>query len=81
MTSALIAFLMARATIRANQTTARGLATLNLIERSESTEYYQERYVAFRDARQDENGLSALFSPSNAVLQKQRRLVLEMLNH
>ncbi len=81
MVSAFVATMVARSTIRANRATTRKLATLNLIERSESTEYYQERYIAFRDARQDPNGMTALFDPTNSALKSQRRLVLEMLNH
>ena len=81
ITSAIVGTWIARTTIKANRDTARKLATLNLIERSESTEYYQERYIAFRDARQDQNGLTALFDPTNSALKSQRRLVLEMLNH
>lgn len=79
--SAFTAVMVARTTVKANRITTRKLATLNLIERSESTEYYQERYIAFRDARQDPDGMTALFDPSNPALTGQRRLVLEMLNH
>ena len=74
------AFIAWRALL-ANREMARKRATLDYIERSESTEYYQKRYSAFRDARNASSDLSDLFDPKNDALKTQRRLVLDFFNH
>jgi hypothetical protein len=67
--------------IRSNAAIARKRATLDLIERSESTEYYQRSYAAFTEVRKDPSGLMQLAEISNPHLLEQRQRVLNFLNH
>jgi hypothetical protein len=80
--SALSAGVLAWFTIRSNRSMARKQATLALIERNKSTEYYQALSIAFAEIRSDrENGFEQLKTPSNPQIKEQRRKVLEYLNH
>lgn len=67
--------------ISANKDIARKRATLDIIERRQSTEFYQDLYLAFKQVRQDPTGFEQIKDPSSPVLQEQRRKVLEYLNH
>ena len=59
---------------------ARMRATLDLIERTESQEYYQELATNFKDVR-DSNCFEALENRTNKAIQEQRSDVLAFLNH
>ncbi|MFO7854483.1 MAG: DUF4760 domain-containing protein [Paracoccaceae bacterium] len=67
--------------IRENRAIARRRATLDLIERSESSDYYRRAAAAFSAVRRDPQGFEPLFAPTNPELQAQRRRVLDFLNH
>jgi hypothetical protein len=60
---------------------ARKRATLDFIERSESTPHYRELYRAFTDVRKDPDGLMQLARPTNPQLLRQRENVIDYLNH
>ena len=60
---------------------AKKRATLDFIERSESTEYYQSLYMAFTEVRKDDGGLVQLRSPTNPELKRQRKKIIDYLNH
>lgn len=71
--------------IKSNREIARKRATLDFIERSESTDYYQAAHKAFTEIRTDSTGDSDGFqqikSPTNPTLMSQRKQVLNYLNH
>nr|WP_255670755.1 DUF4760 domain-containing protein [Cognatishimia sp. F0-27] len=79
--SAVMAALISLRAIAANKEIARKRATLDLIERSESTEYYQSLHRAFTAVRRDEGGLAQLKVVTNPDLMLQRQRVLNFLNH
>lgn len=79
--SAITAFLVARLTIRANQDIARKRATLDLIERSMSTEHYLAIHAAFRESLGRKAGLEEIIAPSLPAMSDQRRKVIAFLNH
>lgn len=79
--SATTAAYLSLKSIRSNREIALKRATLDLIIRSESTEYYQSLYRAFTDIRKDDAGFSQIFSPSNPEIVKQRQMVINYLNH
>lgn len=79
--SAIAAGYLSIESIRANRDIARKKATLDLIERTASTEYYQKSYVAFRDIRTSDDGFEQIFNPSNNAMIKQRQMVISFLNH
>jgi hypothetical protein len=55
-------------------------ATLDLIERTESQEYYQQLSETFKEVRKS-NSFGALTDPNNATFKTQRTQVLFFLNH
>ncbi|WP_415919409.1 DUF4760 domain-containing protein [Tateyamaria sp. SN6-1] len=67
--------------IAANKEVARKRATLDMIERTETTEHYQSLYKAFTDVRKDEGGFEQLKTVTNPQLLEQRRKVIAYLNH
>ncbi|MEO4043658.1 DUF4760 domain-containing protein [Hoeflea sp. CAU 1731] len=79
--SALSAGVLSWISINTNREIARKRATLDLIERSESTEYYQELYRAFTDIRKDNGGFEQIIYPTNPEVIKQRQMVINYLNH
>ena len=79
--SALAAGVISVRAIAANKEIARKRATLDLLERSESTEYYQSIYSAFLDARKSADGFAPLMDPGSEVLRDRRRKVVNFLNH
>ncbi len=60
---------------------ARLKATLDLIEGSESKEYYQTRYRAFRQFRRDAAFRDSVLHPANPPAQDDRDKCLDYLNH
>ncbi|MEO1641561.1 MAG: DUF4760 domain-containing protein [Pseudomonadota bacterium] len=78
--SAVTAWLVSRRVIRANQAIARKRATLDLIERSESTDFYLSVYSTFREVLTSEGGFDAITDPKVPILQEQRRKVIAFLN-
>ncbi|WP_299628010.1 DUF4760 domain-containing protein [uncultured Tateyamaria sp.] len=79
--SACAAAIISITSIRSNKEIARKRATLDLIERSETTEHYQSLYKAFTDVRKDDGGFEQLKSVTNPQLLEQRRKVIAYLNH
>ena len=79
--AATIAAIISVKSIQANKEVARKRATLDLIERSESTEHYQSLYAAFSQVRKDPAGLMQLADITNPNLLEQRQKVLNYLNH
>ena len=74
--------LVACATIFWNRRIARLKATLDLIEGSESKEFYQERYAAFREYRKDANNRRAILAEKRDFETQQKRdMCLDFLNH
>ena len=80
-TAATVAATISVISILSNKKVARQRATLDLIERSESTEYYQALYAAFTQVRKDPAGLMQLAEITNPHLMEQRQKVLNFLNH
>lgn len=79
--SGITAFLVSNRTIRANQDIARKRATLDLIERSESTEFYLSVYAAFREVLASDAGFEQIKDPTMPAIMEQRRKVIAFLNH
>lgn len=79
--SGLTAFWVSNRTIRANQDIARKRATLDLIERSESTEFYLSIYAAFREVLATGAGFDEIKNPEMPAMKEQRRKVIAFLNH
>ncbi len=79
--SALTAAVISIVSIKANKKIARQRATLDLIERSESTEYYQATYQAFTQVRKDAAGFDQLINATNPQVTEQRQKVISYLNH
>ena len=74
--------------IRWNRRLARMRATLDVIERTESTEFYQSCHKVFRGRRMSGKGFDDLSHPENAPsegvrekLEDERQKVLDYLNH
>ena len=70
--------------IRKNQDVNRRRATIDLIEKSESSEYYRQILKTFKahcPEDQTPEQLARLASPSNAAQQKIRREVQQYINH
>ncbi|ABD53531.1 hypothetical protein Jann_0614 [Jannaschia sp. CCS1] len=80
LVSALTAFWVSSRTIRANQDIARKRATLDLIERSVSTEYYLLIYSTFREVLDSPSGFEQITDPQMPALVEQRRKVIAFLN-
>lgn len=79
--SAVVAAFISVSSIRANKEIARKRATLDLIERSESTEYYQDLYRSFTEVRKDPRGLEQLVDVTNPEMVRQRQKVINYFNH
>lgn len=79
--SAIVAGVFSWLSIKSSRDVARKRATLDLIERSESTQYYQEVYVAFTEVRKDGDCFNQIRNPTNPELIKQRQKVINYLNH
>jgi hypothetical protein len=79
--SALSAGVISITSILSSKSVAKKRATLDMIERSESTEYYQSLYVAFSQVRKDPAGLMQLVDITNPHLLEQRQKILNFLNH
>lgn len=79
--SGITAFWVSNRTIRANQGIARKRATLDLIERSESTEFYLSVYAAFREVLVSDAGFEQIKNPTMPAMMEQRRKVIAFLNH
>ena len=79
--SAITAFLVSNRTIRANQDIARKRATLDLIERSVSTDHYLTIYSAFRESLTNAAGFEQIIDPKLPAMAEHRRKVIAFLNH
>ena len=81
LVSALTAFFVSSRTIRANHTIARKRATLDLIERSVSTEHYLDIHATFREVLDSKSGFEQIADPQMPAMLEQRRKVIAFLNH
>ncbi|WP_461429252.1 DUF4760 domain-containing protein [Gymnodinialimonas sp.] len=79
--SGITAFWVSNRTIRANQDIARKRATLDLIERSESTDFYLSVYAAFKEVLASNAGFEQIKDPTMPAVMEQRRKVIAFLNH
>jgi hypothetical protein len=75
------AVVMAAFAISANREIARNRATLDYIERYESTDFYQKISEAFHSIRRRPNGFDDLFVPQTDDNKKLRYSVIQYLNH
>ena len=64
-----------------NSEMARKRATLDMIEKAESNDYYLKIYTAFKNATADEASFKAIYNPGSDMLKEQRNLVIAFLNH
>lgn len=76
-----ISLVMARLTIETNRRIARVKATLDLIETTESSEYYQRLYQAFKRYRTDIEFKKVVLSPRTDEDKKSRLQCWDFLNH
>ena len=79
--SAFVAAIISIRSIRSNKQISKQRATLDLIERSESTQYYQNLYRAFTQIRKDKAGFEQLIDVTNPQVMDQRQKVISYLNH
>jgi hypothetical protein len=81
-TVALVGVAVAISAVWWNRHIARLKATADLIEGSESKQYYQDRYEAFRDYRRsDDQQRNAIADPDNNETHSIRSKCLDFLNH
>ncbi len=73
--------LVALGAIYWNRKVARLKATLDLIEGSESKDYYQQRYRAFREFRRGGAYRSGVLSPQSDADRLNRDMCFDFLNH
>jgi hypothetical protein len=67
--------------IQANREIARNRATLDYIERTESTAYYQEISKTFHSFRSNPKGFSDILNPADEPAKQLRRAVVQYINH
>src|ERR1043166_5441396 len=72
---------MAAVAVSANREIARNRATLDYIERYESSEFYQKISEAFHSIRKRANGFTDIFDPRDDVTRKLRYSIIQYLNH
>lgn len=79
--SAIVAGCLSYQSIRTNRDIARRRATLDLIEKSESTPYYQEMVACFSELRKAGDKFRQIENPTNSEIKKQRAKIISYLNH
>jgi len=77
-----VGIVVALAAIYWSRRVARLKATIDLIEASESRDYYQERYMAYREYRKGSAFRDGVLNPRDEpTCQKNRDYCLDFLNH
>jgi hypothetical protein len=76
----LIATVFAWAAVATNRWSARMRATLDLLERLETTEHHLKRYRTFRQVRLEKNGIHRVIQMSRGEVETERDLCIDFLN-